>query len=184
MTKELDRQEDQTVEEASIPTVEVTPIKSNETHKFYGGTSPVIQAYIQDVEQYVRHMSPGNIVTNEQGAMWQNRLYHAMLNIIRTPNIGDMVAGMDSLLAIFKREQRGALNETYLQRFNDVWMVEPEVIDSYGNLCVIFANYCTPENREKFGRRIMLDGEYGLLRYLGADDRQRLIQYLRRYVDM
>lgn len=182
MNKEQEQSTPET--EVTTPTVDVVPIKSADVHQYYGGTGAVIQAYLQDVEQYVRHMSPGNIVTDEQGAMWQNRLYHAMLNIIRTPNIADMIAGMDGLLAIFRREARGAMNETYLQRFNDVWVVEPEIIDCYGNLCVIFCNYCTPENRDKFGRRIMLDGEYGLLRYLGVEDRERLSQYLRRYVDM
>lgn len=168
--------------EKEIETVELQPVDQfSQAAQAYGTHSPVVTSHLTTIQQYIDAMSPGIMVDDRTGAMWQNRLYNAMLGIIRLDNVGDMIDGMDGVMDYFRNYANGAMHLTYTQRFLDVWMVDEHVRDLYGHLCVIFSTYADPEKRARHAHHMHIAGTDGVLKHLEPEARSRLVQYLQRY---
>lgn len=177
------------VEEVKVEEVKVEEVKviepeklkvDSETDKLYGGVSLAVQSHLATIEAYVKAMSPGVIVTDSNGVMWQDRLHNAMVSIINMKDVGDMVDGLDGIIALFARESKGALNVSYTQRFTYKWAVDESKRNLYSDLCYIFYTFANPEQRKKMGKYIDLTSESSTLQAIPSTTRQRLNNYLRR----
>lgn len=165
------------------PVIELEPIQSYDgPSQMYGGISPVIGAHIATIVDYTRAMMPGTPITPPQGAMYQNRLYNALLGILSAPDIGDTIDGLDRVMALFREHSQGALNVQYTQRFIDTWMVDERTRDLFTHMCLVLSTYSNKDKRARYGLRMNISGERNVFQHMDADLRERLVQYLTRYV--
>lgn len=166
-----------------IPTVVPEPIVAQaESNVAYGGRSPLVNSHLRTVEEYVNAMAPGMVVPDHVGLNWQNRLFNAILGILNLDNVADMIDGMDGLMDYFRAYKQGALHLQYTQRYIDQWVTDETTRDLYGHLCVILSTFCDPTKREMYGTKMRLTGADGILIHMEPEARNRLIQYLTRYV--
>lgn len=150
--------------------------------QLYGGISPIVAAHISTIEEYARAMTPGTPITEQQGAMYQDRLYRAFIGILETPSISDAISGLDQVMALFRKHSQGALHLTYTQRFISAWHVDENTRDTFTHLCLAFSTYSDPVKRSRYGSKMMISGDRNIFRHLSADAHARLVQYLTRYV--
>lgn len=148
----------------------------------YGGLSPVIQVHINTINDYVRAMKPGNMVNPQEGALWTQRLNNALIAILEADNVEDMVDGMDKVLVLFRDHAKGALYMTYTQRFIDVWMVDEKKRDVFTALCYVLSVFSDPVKRERSGKVLLDVSEGGYLSQFNQFTRERLANYLNRYL--
>lgn len=151
-----------------------------EDNQLYGGISPVVQAHLDTVNNYVAYMSPNVQVSETDGVAWQHQLFKVMLTICSFENVKDMVDGMDKLLMMFKTYSEGALNMLYTQRFTDKMVVTETDRDLFTNLCYVFSIFSNEEKREAIGRQIQLTGDGNVLTGMDQEVQSRLVQYLYR----
>lgn len=166
-----------------MPTTEPTKLFSEE-NVAYGGRNPVVDSHLNTVAEYINAMKPNTVITDTDGIYWQGRLYNTILGILRLPNVQDMIDGMDGLLAYFAEYRQSSLNYTNTQRFLDKWMVDETTRDLFGHLCLILSTFSEPAKREFYGYKMRLTGEDSIIHALDQESRNRLINYLNRYIQV
>lgn len=183
MSKNKNKNTESTEVALEAPVIETVPIESyEESTQLYGGISPVIGAHIATIVDYTRAMAPGTPINPLQGAMYQNRLYNALMGILRANSVGDTIDGLDRVMALFRQHSKGALNIQYTQRFIDEWIVDEQVRDLFTHLCVVLSTFSDKDKRTRVGLRMNITGDRNIFQHMEADLRERLVLYLTRYV--
>lgn len=174
------------IQETVVDTSEPVELQRVQTFspaaQLYGGISPIVAAHLTTIEEYTRAMTPGTPITEQQGAMYQDRLYRAFIGILETPSIADAISGLDHVMALFRKHSQGALHLTHTQRFISAWHVDENTRDTFTHLCLAFSMYSNPVKRERYGAKMMISGDRNIFQHLSAEAHARLVQYLTRYV--
>ena len=157
---------------------------SDNVGKFYGGHSVFLASHLKTIEDYCKAMAPGVAVDPDEGVLHHKQLYKAIMSILLADDVRDMVKGMDSVMALFRRESRGALNNRYLFRFFEEWVIDEEQRQLYSGLMLLITTFANPVDRERYGDKFDFNNEkHPFLKELEASARSRLIAYLRRYTE-